>query len=179
MLKSIDSLLIPLPRVILILKRFRLNSKENTKLVNYLVEGLITEIREKKIGFFIKTLNNVLKQSDDSEYDTEVWLDVISLMQKEIPQNFFNIKRFNKIWNQSKLLFKEHIQISQAKKFLQNSQFFTLLSNIRNRLSGTFELKEVLDILLKNLPVLCGFPAFFCRKIYGSGKKIGPRHCVK
>ena len=29
-----------------------------------------------------------------------------------------------------------------------------MLTNIRNRLSGTFELKEIIEILLKNLPTI-------------------------
>ena len=137
-------------------------SKENNKLANSIVDGLITEIKEKKIGFFIEILYNVLKRFDDLECDVEVWLDIICLMQKEIPHNITSIKHLETIWNQSKLLIIEYIQISQAKKFLQNSKFFTLLNIIRNRLSGTFELNEIIDILLENLPIIDIGTSFLC-----------------
>ncbi len=130
------------------------NSIENSGLVNDLVDGFIKEIKEKKAGFFIKTLTSVLKQFEDIESDIGIWFDVISLMQKEMFINLIDSKSINSLWNQSRLLIAEYIQISQAKKSLQNSQFFTSLSTIRNRLSGTFELKEILDILFKEIPVL-------------------------
>ncbi|MBN1525675.1 MAG: substrate-binding domain-containing protein [Spirochaetales bacterium] len=122
-----------------------------------LIESFTREIEEKRSGYFLSRLSEVLRRLVDKNIDLDVLHRVISVMRSaflELLKEQNLITQSEDLWGQARVMIGETALRFKEFGYLQIVQQEHILRDIGSKLITTYDLAKLMDILAEELPGL-------------------------
>ncbi|MFC1974977.1 substrate-binding domain-containing protein [Chloroflexota bacterium] len=111
-------------------------------------------------AIFLSTLDEILRQVEQTGGNIDAWQDVLSAMRRDILPYLADTYRADDLWQQGQILASKVIQQAQARKQAQTNQQAATIRHIGLELLTTFDMARLADVLARNLPQL-GIPSCY------------------
>jgi PAS domain S-box-containing protein len=127
------------------------------QLLDSFVAALTTAEEEEASARFLSTLDEILRQVLAAEGDIEAWPQVLSILRQQLLP-YLSIDeardRAEDLWLQAQMMIGEVGQRVQAYRDLQAEQRKRILGEIGTTLATNFDVNDLVDILVRDLPRL-------------------------
>ncbi len=132
-------------------------SEDSLEWIRDLLDGFVGGIQEQSPGIFLQTLNKVLAQMIATNGDMDRWHAVLSTLRRKVQPYMTDstmVARAENLWQQARTMIGETIKRVQAYQHVQSKQQTQTLRRIEETLLTSFDIKELLSVLTRELPNL-------------------------